>query len=239
MCWTVGNTTVFQIRTRIRKAGRLAPVFTKVRRRLWSRTGPYAARLLDKYVPTPPLRSLTRYLYFGAYRLSYAVLHVMGGVTLHNPDKIIDYGSTPPPSRFSFSFWAFPVDEWVETFRAYRRFADEHFDKYGFRCNCPLVSYYIPKDASSLLSYTSDGAVLTIDPIHAFSDLPAWNRFLQEFNQFASARGGVPLLNQTPFIEKRYLEDAYGDRWRKFSDWIRSTDPGQRLLNPFFAGLLQ
>jgi hypothetical protein len=45
-------------------------------------------------------------------------------------------------------------------------------------------------------------------------------------------------LNQTPFIEKRYLNDAYGDRWRKFSDWVRSVDPERRMLNSFFAKIL-
>jgi hypothetical protein len=237
MCWTVGNTTVFQIRTQIKKAGPLAPLSAKVRRRLWSHTAIHAARLIDLYAPTP-LRGLSHHLYFASLRALYGALKFAGGISLYNPDKIVDYGSTPPSSRFSFSFWAFPAGEWLETFRAYRRFADQHFKKYGFRCNLALVSYHIPKDTSSLLSYTSDGDVLTIDPIHAYTDLGAWQRFLQEFNQFASARKGVPLLNQTPFIEKRYLNDAYGDRWRKFSDWVRSVDPERRMLNSFFAEIL-
>jgi len=31
---------------------------------------------------------------------------------------------------------------------------------------------------------------------------------------------------------------AYGDRWKKLSDWVRTVDPDGRMLNPFFAELL-
>ena len=62
--------------------------------------------------------------------------------------------------------------------------------------------------------------------------------FLQQFNKFAFQHGSIPLLNQSPFIERKHVEAAYGQRWQQFSDWVRSVDPSERLLNPFFAGLL-
>ena len=145
MCWTVGDTSVFQIRRTAKKTSALGPLCARIRRRLWNDTGPYVARAIDTCVPTGPLRNLSRYLYFASYRASYAALQMVGGFSLDNPDKIIDYSRTPPSSRFSFSFWAFPAGQWVDIFREYRQFADEHFKKYGFRCNCPLVSYHIPK----------------------------------------------------------------------------------------------
>jgi len=67
----------------------------------------------------------------------------------------------------------------------------------------PLGSYYVRKDPGSLLSYTHDGDMFSIDPIHAFSDKAAWDRFLQEFNEFAYKRNGVPLLNQSPFVKRQ------------------------------------
>lgn len=238
MCWTVGDTSVFQIRRTAKKTSALGPLCARIRRRLWSHTGPYVARAVDTYVPTGPLRNLSRHLYFASYRASYAALQMVGGFSLDNPDKIIDYSRTPPSSRFSFSFWAFPAGQWVNIFREYRQFADEHFKKYGFRCNCPLVSYHIPKDDSSILSYTRDGDVLTIDPIHAYTDKAAWYRFLQEFNEFSYNRKGIPLVNQTPFLEKKHLIAVYGDRWRRFCDWARTMDPERRMVNGFFADLL-
>jgi hypothetical protein len=101
-----------------------------------------------------------------------------------------------------------------------------------------LGSYYIRRDTNSLLSYAYDGDMFSIDPIHAYTDKPAWDRFLQQFNEFASKRSGTPLLNQSPFVNKHHVEAAYGERWNKFSDWIKSGDPTRRMVNPFFSELL-
>lgn len=117
-------------------------------------------------------------------------------------------------------------------------FADQHFMTTGFRCNMPLGAYFIRRDQSSLLSYTHDQEVFSIDPIHASTDNTAWHQFLQQFNEFAFQRGGIPLLNQSPFVERKHVEAAYGARWQEFSDWVRSMDPAGRMLNPFFASLL-
>ena len=102
----------------------------------------------------------------------------------------------------------------------------------------PLGSYFIRKDTSSILSYTYDGDIFSIDPIHAYTDKLQWDTFLKEFNEFAYKRNGIPLLNQSPFVERRHVEAAYGPRWKEFSTWVRQTDPGRRMVNPFFEGLL-
>ena len=61
---------------------------------------------------------------------------------------------------------------------------------------------------------------------------------MQRFNEFAFERNGIPLLNQSPFVERKHVEAGNGSRWVEFSRWIRSADPGGRMLNPFFAALL-
>ena len=83
-----------------------------------------------------------------------------------------------------------------------------------------------------------DGDVFSLDPIHAYTDKPAWDRFLREFNDFSHKRNGIPLLNQSPWVEKKHLTAGYGDRWREFSAWVKAADPAGRMLNPFFAELL-
>ena len=50
--------------------------------------------------------------------------------------------------------------------------------------------------------------------------------------------GAIPLLNQSPFITKQQVVDAYGDRWKKLCDWVRTADPDGRMVNEFFADLL-
>ena len=102
----------------------------------------------------------------------------------------------------------------------------------------PLGAYHIRLDTSSILSYTHDGEVFSIDPIHASTDDAAWHAFLKEFNGFAYERNGIPLLNQSPFVERKHVEGAYGQRWLEFARWIGTMDGGQRMLNPFFADLL-
>ena len=102
----------------------------------------------------------------------------------------------------------------------------------------PLGAYRIRRDAGSLLSYTHDQDIFSIDPIHASTDDAAWHHFLRRFNEFAYQRGGIPLLNQSPFVERKHVEAAYGQRWVDFSAWVRSVDPDGRMRNPFFAELL-
>jgi hypothetical protein len=39
-------------------------------------------------------------------------------------------------------------------------------------------------------------------------------------------------------VERKHVEAAYGQRWTDFSQWVRTTDPAGRMLNPYFADLL-
>jgi hypothetical protein len=168
----------------------------------------------------------------------FDTLAMTGGLQILDPDKTIDYSHTAPAARYAFTFWAFPRHQWLDTLRAYLDFADDHFRRHGFRCNMPLGAYFVRKDTKALLSYSFDGDIFSIDPIHAVTDQAAWDRFLREFNEFATARQGIPLFNQSPFITRAQVEHAYGLRWATFSQWIRGVDPGSRMLNPFFMELL-
>jgi FAD/FMN-containing dehydrogenase len=60
----------------------------------------------------------------------------------------------------------------------------------------------------------------------------------REFNAWAHSRGGIPLLNQSPFVAKEHVVAAYGERWQQLSDWVRAVDPNGRMFNPFFKVLL-
>jgi FAD/FMN-containing dehydrogenase len=238
ICWTVGRTAVFQTRTRAERPSPLGPAFAAIRHRIWSHSVSHVGRSIDSYVPTAALRNVGHQISFGGCLAIYWALHLVGGCAIANPDKIIDYRSTPASSKYVFTFWAFPSAEWLGALRDYLEFAARHFNKYGFRCNMPLGSYHIRKDTSGLLSYARDCDVFSIDPIHAVSDKPAWDRFLREFNEFSYKRNGIPLINQSPFVEKKHVSAAYGDAWREFSAWVKAADPARRMLNPFFAELL-
>jgi hypothetical protein len=70
------------------------------------------------------------------------------------------------------------------------KWADAYYEQHGFRCNMPLGSYFIHKDRSSLLSYTWDGDIISLDPIHApgEKEQQAWADFLKAFNEWAHER---------------------------------------------------
>ena len=238
-CWTVGETCVFQKREAVAQpAGLLGELIAAARRRLWNHDGAALGHFIDTFAPEGDLRNLLHDQWVAGLNALYATLAHGGGFSLPNPDKTVDYRKTPDSARYAFTFWAFPRKQWLQTMREYHQFAADHFKKTGFRCNMPLGSYYIRKDQHSLLSYTYDGEIFSIDPIHAPTDLAAWSHFLKAFNEFAYQRHGIPLLNQSPFVERKHCEAAYGERWTQFSNWVREVDQEGRMLNPFFEALL-
>jgi FAD/FMN-containing dehydrogenase len=237
VCWTIGRKAIIQTRNR---ATELRHEFLADARRFgWSFLAAYSGRFLRQHSPaavTDVVEGIESGVELGFYQL----LSATGGFTLYNPDKMVNYSKTPQAARYAFTFWAFPRLEWVRNLNDYVAFAEKHFALHGFRCNMPLGSYFIRQDRSSLLSYTHDGDIISLDPIHAPGtvDKTAWETFLKAFNDWAALRGGVPLLNQSPFVTKANVVAAYGERWQQLSGWIRSVDPDGRMLNPFFADLL-
>jgi hypothetical protein len=238
ICWTLGRTAIFQQRHRITDPGILSTLQADVRRTLWNYEAAHVGQLIDRFIADKSLRDAAQQADFDAAKLLFSTLHLADGITLLAPNKIIDYHNTPPTARYAFTFWAFPRSAWLDTLRAYLDFTDQHFKATGFRCNMPLGAYHILRDSSSLLSYTQDEEIFSIDPIHASTDNTAWHYFLQQFNEFAFQRNGIPLLNQSPFVERKHVEAAWGQRWFQFSAAVRAMDPHGRMLNPYFAALL-
>lgn len=238
IAWTVGRTCVFQRRQRVADAGVLGSLEAAVRHRLWNFGVAHAGHIINEFLKDKTLRDAVQNGDFDLTKFLYSALHLFGGITLLAPDKTIDYRNTPDSAKYAFTFWAFPRAQWLETLRAYLDFADQYFKTTGFRCNMPLGSYHIRPDTNSILSYTYDQEIFSIDPIHASTDDTAWHDFLQHFNDFAFQRNGIPLLNQSPFVQQKHVAGAYGQRWLDFTQWVSKMDPDKRMVNPFFAGLL-
>jgi FAD/FMN-containing dehydrogenase len=237
VCWTLGRKVVIQTRNRATEL-RHHPI-ADARRFGWSFLAAFSGRLVRQHSPaaaTNVLEDIESGVELGFYQL----LSATGGFTLYAPEKMINYSKTPQSARYAFTFWAFPRNEWVRNLNDYVAFAEAYFKQHGFRCNMPLGSYFIRQDSSSLLSYTHDGDIISLDPIHAPGEIDraAWAAFLKEFNEWSAARGGLPLLNQSPFVKKEHVVAAYGDRWKTLCDWVRTVDPDRRMLNPFFAELM-
>ena len=139
-------------------------------------------------------------------------------------------------SRYTFSLFAFPEAQFPQILSEFFSFVRDYYDRHGYRSNLLYVGYRIAQDQQSLLSYSYDGPVMTIDPVSTGNT--GWKPFLEAYNQFCSDRGGLPLLNQTYGLTPAIVRKAFGDRWTAFADARRQFDPGDRLLNAYFRALL-
>jgi choline dehydrogenase len=154
--------------------------------------------------------------------------------------QIVDFEKGDKEHRFTFSMWAFPEDEFPEILPLYFELCRKH--EGAFRSGLPHASYHIGRDTASLLSYSQAGPVWTLDPISPENKTPqekeAWKRFLEEFNELCSKKGGIPLLNQTPYLTREQVRLAFGKRLTQFEEVRRSFDPQDRMLNAYFADFL-
>ena len=95
------------------------------------------------------------------------------------------------------------------------------------------VGYRISQDQNSLLSYSYDGPVMTVDPVSTGST--GWKPYLEAYNQFCSDRGGLPLFNQTygltRAMAKKRSEAASQELGRHPQD-LRSRRPSLERLFP-------
>jgi hypothetical protein len=139
-------------------------------------------------------------------------------------------------SRYTFSLSAFPEATYGSVLTDYFAFCKQYYQQQGYRTNMLNVGYWISQDRSSLLSYSYDGPVMTIDPISTGN--PGWPEFLLAYNQFCSAHGGIPLFNQTDAITPAQVQAALGERLKTFAAARKVYDPNGRLLNAYFRDML-
>ncbi len=151
-------------------------------------------------------------------------------------DQIIHYPPVSDDSRYTFSLWAFPEEQYASVLPAFVQFSKDYYQKNGYRTNMLNVGYRISKDQQSLLSYSYDGTVMTVDPVSTAN--PGWPQFLDAYNAFCAARGGLPLMNQTAQLTPALAQKTLGDRLKQFAAERKKYDPANRLLNSYFKGML-
>ena len=151
-------------------------------------------------------------------------------------DQITRYPRRPKLARFTFSIFAFPEQRYPDVLRQYRRFCADHYAEHGYRPDLLTIGYRVAQSRHALFSYSWECDVMTIDPV-AFGG-PEWDRFVDCFNEFCIARGGKPLMNQTPRLTAAHLRAAFAARVDRFNEVRRALDPGGRLLNQQFRRLL-
>jgi FAD/FMN-containing dehydrogenase len=207
----------------------------KVRNLVWSTLAPYFSYKVTKYVPIKTIR----YFLINAYNRLKNLVLVLGvrGENTVPTAQMIRYPEKATNSRYTFSIWAFPEEEYISNLRAYFEFCHEYYRAMGYRPNLMNVGYRINKDTSSLFSYSFGGNVMTFDPVSTGD--AGWEEFLVAYNDFCSRHGGSPLFNQTNSLTRSQVEKAFGGRRGIFEGYRSRFDPNERLLNQYFRKLLK
>ncbi len=206
----------------------------RLRNWAWSKATPLFAYLLTKYVPAKRIRY---FVIDGLNRIVTLVLRwLVRGRNTVPTDQIIRYPSQAGKSKYTFSIWAFPEHEYPRILHEYSGFCRAYYARTGYRPNLTHVGYRIAHDEGSHFSYSSEGTVLTIDPVSTAD--PGWEVFLHAYNEFCSEHGGVPLFNQTRGITRDQARRAFGNRLTAFEAERARFDPDNRLLNEYFADIL-
>jgi FAD/FMN-containing dehydrogenase len=205
-----------------------------IRNHIWGTSGPKFGHDVTQNVSNPTIRYGIIDAFNAGWRLQLETI-VSSDYTIP-PDQIIHYPAVSDDSRYTFSLFAFPEDEYPAVLTDFFKFCRDYYAQKGYRSNLLYVGYRIAQDQKALLSYSYDGTVMTIDPVSTAN--PGWDDFLAAYNQFCDSRNGRPLLNQTPGLTAAMVQKAFGDRWKTFAAARKQFDPNDRLLNGYFHELL-
>ncbi len=205
-----------------------------LRNYIWATTGPKFARDIDKTVPVKKIRYALIDDFSAMWRFKLENI-VVSDYTIP-PDQIISYPPVADDSRYTFSLFAFPEAQYPSVLPQFVSFCKDYYQKQGYRSDLLCVGYRIAQDQQSLLSYSGEGGVMTIDPVSTGNE--GWKPFLAAYNQFCSDRGGLPLLNQTFGVTPEIAQKAFGDKLKTLEATRKTYDPGNRLLNDYFRQVL-
>ena len=215
--------------TRVRRSGWRARNF------MWSKGAPTMARLSDRLVPSPRLRHGGQDAFNGLV-VPLLLKRFVSAKHTSPTDQLLRYPTDPDRTLETFSMWAFPEEQYVETLKEFFDFAKDYYRRTSWRPNVGYVGYRIAGDQSSLFSYSWGGTALSIDPVCTGG--PGWNEFLDAYNEFCSGRGGSPLLNQTPRLTPEMVRKAFGDRIERVHEVRKRFDPDDRVLSGYYRELL-
>jgi FAD/FMN-containing dehydrogenase len=159
------------------------------------------------------------------------------GVVMHAHEWIRDLPQEAWRSRYTYSLWAFPQKDFPRLLGEYFGFCKAYYKEHRYRCNVVNGASRLHHDRGSLFSVSYAGPMFTLEP--SSTGDKGWDDFLIDFNDFASALGGIPTFNQTRALQPEHVRKAFGERARLFRALRQRTDPLNRLRNSYFAYLLE
>jgi FAD/FMN-containing dehydrogenase len=158
-------------------------------------------------------------------------------VVLYAHEWIREFPEEAWKARYTYTLWGFPLAGFPRILAEYFRFCRSHYKQHGYRCNVVNGASRLHQDRSSLFSVSFQGPMVTLEP--SSTGERGWDDFLIDFNDFASALGGVPTFNQSRALKPEHVQKAFGERVRLFRALRQRTDPLNRLCNSYFAHLFE
>jgi FAD/FMN-containing dehydrogenase len=158
-------------------------------------------------------------------------------VVMHAHEWVRDFPQEAWRSRYTYTLWGFPQAGFPKLLAEYFAFCRAYYKQHGYRCNVVNGASRLHQDRSSLFSVSFQGPMITLEP--SSTGDRGWDEFLIDFNDFASALGGVPTFNQSRALKPEHVAKAFGDRVKLFRALRQRTDPLNRLCNSYFAHLLE
>ncbi len=201
-----------------------------IRNYFWGTAGPRFGHDAERDIPDPEARYSIIEAFNAMWR--FKLENIIVSENTLAPDQTILYPPVSNDSRYTFSLFAFPDEQYGETLLAYAEWVNDYYRRKHYRTNLLHVGYRIAQDQQALLWYWYDGPVMTIDPVSTAN--PGWKAFLAAYNDWCIDRGGVPLLNQTFGVTNAMATKAYGSRLDVIAATRQKYDPANRLLNGYF-----
>jgi FAD/FMN-containing dehydrogenase len=159
------------------------------------------------------------------------------GVVMHAHEWMRELPREAWRSRYTYSLWGFAQNDYPRVLAEYFAFCKAHYKEFKYRCNVVNGASRLHQDKGSLFSVSYSGPMITLEP--SSTGEKGWDDFLIDFNDFASALGGVPTFNQTRALQPEHVAKAFGDRIKLFGALRQRTDPLNRLRNSYFAYLIR
>ncbi|HEY3849925.1 MAG TPA: FAD-binding protein [Steroidobacteraceae bacterium] len=157
-------------------------------------------------------------------------------VVLYPHEWIREFPQEAWKSRFTYTLWGFQQAGFPKLLGEYFAFCKSYYKQHGYRCNVVNGASRLHQDRNSLFSVSFAGPMFTLEP--SSTGDRGWDEFLIDFNDFASALGGVPTFNQSRALKPEHVVKAFGERAKLFRALRQRTDPLNRLCNSYFSHLL-
>jgi FAD/FMN-containing dehydrogenase len=207
----------------------------EIRNYFWGTAGPRFGNDVEQHIANPELRYSIIETFNAMWRFKLENIIVSDHTLM--PDQMIRYPPESDDSRYTFSLFAFPEEQYSNTLPAYVEWVNDYYRRKNYRVNLLHVGYRIAKDQQALFSYSYNGTVMTIDPVSTGNT--GWKPFLGDFNQWCGDHGGVPLLNQTFGVTREIAQKAFGERLSVLAKTRKTYDPANRMLNEYFRSLFE